>query len=308
MADENGSGTITPAPAISRDEELAWERHWGPRAGIAAALGAILPIIGYIISASITSDAGPDDTSQLIFVSEKGGTFILSSVLLGLGAVAIAGALVYLYRATKFRRPELPRVAFYVTIIGAALYFLGQIAYRVILVSKADTFATTGNQTHPEAEAVFDASILQITGALGLAAQLALGFAFVLLSLNAMRAGLLTRFMGILGIFVGVLTVIPLGSPLPIVQSFWLAALGLLFARRWPGGGLPPAWEKGEAMAWPSQQEMREQRQKILAERQRRRAGEPAAQAAAPAEPAQAPEQPTRPHSSSKKRKGKKRR
>ena len=49
-----------------------------------------------------------------------------------------------------------------------------------------------------------------------------------------MRVGLLTRFMGILGVIVGVLFVIPLGSQLPIVQCFWLIAVGLLILGRWP--------------------------------------------------------------------------
>ena len=51
-----------------------------------------------------------------------------------------------------------------------------------------------------------------------------------------MRVGLLTRFMGVLGIIVGVLFIIPLGSSLPIVQAFWLCALGALFLGRWPRG------------------------------------------------------------------------
>ena len=94
---------------------------------------------------------------------------------------------------------------------------------------------------------------------LALAGQLSLGFAFVLISLNAMRVGLLTRFMGVLGIIVGVLFVIPLGT-LQVVQPFWLLALTALFLGRWPNG-VPPAWKTGEAEPWPSQQELREQRE-----------------------------------------------
>ena len=89
-------------------------------------------------------------------------------------------------------------------------------------------------------------------GLVGLAPSLAFGFSFVLISLSAMRAGLLSRFMGILGIIVGVLYVIPLlgGGP-PIVNIFWIAALAVLFIDRWPGGR-GPAWAAGEAIPWPS--------------------------------------------------------
>ena len=76
---------------------------------------------------------------------------------------------------------------------------------------------------------------------IALAGQLAFAFSFVIVSLNAMQAGLLSRFMGVLGIIVGVLFVIPLGSPLPVVQCFWLLALAPLFLGRWPNGN-PPAW------------------------------------------------------------------
>ena len=55
-----------------------------------------------------------------------------------------------------------------------------------------------------------------------------------------MRVGLLTRFMGVLGIIVGVLFIVPLGSSLPIVQAFWLVALGVLFLRPLAVGGSRP--------------------------------------------------------------------
>jgi hypothetical protein len=88
--------------------------------------------------------------------------------------------------------------------------------------------------------------------------------------------------------------VLPILSPLPIVQTFWLGAMALLLAGRWPGG-LPPAWVTGEAQPWPSQQEAREAR---------RRNSEP--------EPAPAPEPETRSgdgqtHSSSRRKKRKRR-
>jgi hypothetical protein len=73
--------------------------------------------------------------------------------------------------------------------------------------------------------------------------------------------------MGVLGIIVGALLVIPLGSPLPIVQVFWLLALGALILGYWPSG-VPPAWESGEARPWPSSAEVRQQRR---AEMERRR-------------------------------------
>ena len=58
--------------------------------------------------------------------------------------------------------------------------------------------------------------------------------------------------MGVLGVICGALIVLPILSPLPIVQTFWLGAMAVLLAGRWPNG-VPPAWTTGEAMPWPSQ-------------------------------------------------------
>ena len=67
----------------------------------------------------------------------------------------------------------------------------------------------------------------------------ALGFAFVMLAMNAMRVGLLTRFMGVLGMIVGATFVLPLDQQ-GIIRSFWLVALGFLIVGRWPSGVPPP--------------------------------------------------------------------
>ena len=63
--------------------------------------------------------------------------------------------------------------------------------------------------------------------------------------LHAMRVGLLTRFMGTLGMALGVSIVLVALFPLLL----YVVALGLLFVGRLPGGR-PPAWEAGEAIPW----------------------------------------------------------
>ena len=79
-----------------------------------------------------------------------------------------------------------------------------------------------------------------------------MALSYVLVSMNAMRAGLLSRFMGILGVIVGALLVLPL---LPgggnFLQLFWVVALGFLFLGRWPNGR-GPAWDVVEPVPWPT--------------------------------------------------------
>ena len=70
-----------------------------------------------------------------------------------------------------------------------------------------------------------------------------------------MRAGLLSRFMGALGMIVGGLLILPvLPGGQSTVQIFWVAALGVLILGRWPNGR-GPAWDSGEADPWPTAQQ-----------------------------------------------------
>jgi len=66
-----------------------------------------------------------------------------------------------------------------------------------------------------------------------------------------MRAGLLTRFFGTLGMALGagMLFIVPAIALLTI--AVWFLWLGLMFIDRIPGGPRPPAWEAGVAIPWP---------------------------------------------------------
>jgi hypothetical protein len=83
---------------------------------------------------------------------------------------------------------------------------------------------------------------------MGISAVLALAFWLVKGSLDAMRIGLLGRFMGVVGIALGPAFVLGFGS---LILPVWLIALGMMYAGYWPRG-LPPAWESGQALPWPS--------------------------------------------------------
>ena len=98
-----------------------------------------------------------------------------------------------------------------------------------------------------EAVATSSNGLIQVAQILLLLGTFSLAVGMVLVSLNAMRIGLLTRMLGYLGVAAGAMMVL---VPLPIVQIFWLAALGLILLGRWPGGA-PPAWRTGQAEPWP---------------------------------------------------------
>lgn len=190
--------------------------------------------------------------------------------------MALGFALTFLAAAVRARRPELPRMAIPLALIGALLLAIAYVMQGLGVFSVANFL--DGPKTVDTAKDVGRNTISATASFVQLAGQLALAVAFVLISLNAMRSGLLTRFLGILGVIVGVLTIFPIG-PVLVVQPVWLLAVGLIFADTWPGG-VPLAWRTGRAEPWPSAQE--------TAERRRAARGgavaEPAPAAATPAE------------------------
>jgi hypothetical protein len=96
-------------------------------------------------------------------------------------------------------------------------------------------------------EAVSGASLRGPATGFGLGGRLGLAFALVYTCLYAMRAGLLTRFWGALGIAVGA------AALLLLIQFtlIWFIYFGLL-AAGWLPRGRPPAWAAGEAIPWPT--------------------------------------------------------
>jgi hypothetical protein len=292
---------------VTVDEQLEWERRWSTRAAVGAAVAGTLILGSFVVSALGARPSVDELTTTLLFFSRHGGNALLTSTLLSLGWLAVTLPLVYLYRATKHRRPELAAAARATALFGAVMTGVFGLVQQIALNSQANDFAHHGAQTFEEAKHALQATGLQVVQSLNFAGQLALGFGLVMLALNAMRVGLLTRFMGIVGIICGVVTGLQqlLQQP-PILQAFWLLALGYLLSGRWPSG-VPPAWSTGKAEPWPSQQEMREARERGE-ERPARGRGKSAPRAEPEAEPATAGAPAGVPHPSSKKRKRKRRR
>ena len=240
---------------MKRDEQLEWEARWSRPAAAAAAVAAFLQVASFAYGVSaLGSGTVRGEKAQQLRIDEHAGDLLVIAGLNGIGVLCMGGVLVYLFYATKARRPELQQAALILAIAGPILYAAVLTTLNIVRLDVAADFAAlpAAQQTNRAAERLEDASILSDVGLVGLAPSLAFGFSFVLISLSAMRSGLLSRFMGILGIIVGVLYVIPLlgGGP-PIVNIFWTAALAPLFLNRWPGGR-GPAWAAGEAIPWPS--------------------------------------------------------
>jgi hypothetical protein len=221
-------------------------------------------VASFVYSSATLRGSRDDDAEVLRLIDEHRTDQLVAAGFQSLAVLAMGGVLLYLYRATKHRRPETPQIALVLAIGGPIVYAGVIIALTATQLDAASEFVKGRDQSAGHAEDLLRDKLGTIQY-VGFALSLAVGFAFVLIALNAMRAGLLSRFMGILGIIVGALYVIPfLGGP-QIIQVFWIGAMALLFLGRWPGGR-GPAWDTGEAIPWPSGAEQRAARQAELPE------------------------------------------
>lgn len=265
-------------------QQREWEQRLRVPAAVCAALAAVLTLAGTFILTTLPAqpdigvlqalspafegqtDAAVNPRAAVLEYRDANlGTTSIASIMTAIGLLCMGVALLYLYRATAARKTDTPRVLRYAIAFGPATTAIAGVAFTFVLAGAASDFLAGDDRSRDAVNDALAGGAIPILAGFQYAGLLATAVATVLASLHAMRAGLLTRFMGILGIIVGILFVIPFGA-LPLVQAVWLASLAPLFLLRWPGG-TPPAWERGEAVPWPSQQEIREQRLRAAEQR-----------------------------------------
>jgi hypothetical protein len=303
------------AAVASPEEQLAWEARQRPRAGAAAIIAgftsvlAILwfrlaiqdaPRVGFLDALREAFESGPVGdrpslrTPIFEYFADRPLVFIGTGVLQAISMAGLAWAVTFLAAAARARRPELPRYLLYVTLVGAVLVGVSSLLNGIGSVLAFNDFLDS-DRTVDAARDISGQPLLATAILIGQLAPLALAAGLLLVSLNAMRVGLLTRFLGVLGMISGGLTVFSSFFLFaPFVQAFWMLALGFVFLNLGRQGA-PPAWRTGNAEPWPSQREVAAARR---AERQPPAAPEDA-------EPQHVPA--GRPHPASKKRKRKRR-
>lgn len=261
---------MSASPTVTPGAQLEWEGRAGRVTAGAAFLAAVLALAALPLRARIVN--GKDLDERFLSVHAEAGRYLAGAAIDALSTLLLIFVIVYLYRCTKARRAELLSATLTLGIGGSVAYAVWRFGSALVFVDSASDFSTsripasvsriTDPQAYLEAvdplrraERLAADSPAQTLDYLGLGSILAVAFSLLLLSLNAMRAGLLSRFMGVLGIVLAVLYGLG-GGPPPVIYGFWLGALGALFLGRWPGGR-GPAWETGEAVPWPSAAKMR---------------------------------------------------
>lgn len=217
------------------------------------------------LSPALTGQRAPAVSArapEVAYLSKHALWLISSSVLTAIAIAVLVLVLVLIVDATRYRRPESWPPARLVVLIAGSAFALVNVIHWVALVVLSHSFT----HSHDQSGKAVDRALLTSGGlgvtlqTLGLFLALALTVGMIAAMVGALRAGLLPRWLAVLGIFSGLLFLPLFGSTtFQLIPAFWMAATGFLLLGRLPSGE-PPAWKAGEAIPWPSGAEMRAQR------------------------------------------------
>jgi hypothetical protein len=216
-----------------------------PTVGLVEGLG---PAISGVANPTVSPRA-----SEVKFISHHAFTLIVGSVLAAIAVAGLTLILLVLVDATRFRRPSTWVAARPLVLFGGIAVAVVSVAHQVISAIQTHNFAVGHDfSNHAVNHALTEGSVNITMEYIDLLAGLALAAGVIATMINALRTGLLPRWMGILGIFSGLLIFLPIGgAELQVVPALWMVMMGILYAGRWPNAE-PPAWAAGEARPWPS--------------------------------------------------------
>jgi NADH:ubiquinone oxidoreductase subunit 6 (subunit J) len=221
-----------------------------PKVGL---LQGIEPALSGVANPTVSPRA-----AEVKFISHHAVPLTAGSVVAAVAVGVLTLVLLLLVDATRFRRPESWSMTRPLVLFGGVAVAVVSIGHQVLSAILTHRFSVGHDfSDHAVELALTKGTANTISNYLDLLAVLALAAGMIAAMVGAMRVGLLTRWMGVLGIFTGVLIFLPIGGDtLEIVPAFWITAMGMLYAGRWPGGD-PPAWISGEARPWPTRADQR---------------------------------------------------
>ena len=245
---------------MSKAEIRESERRWAAPVFIACLLAVVAFVAAILIQQSADLPTDATLAESLESFDENRNVLILGRILQAVAIGLLVAPLVYLFRATLNRSDQIRRGLLGIVIVGPLFFAAGGILGTFALDSIATDFVLEDSTCvdEEEIEAQDDCieedviradSTFGVAGGISLAGSLGLLVGMVYTCLQAMRIGLLTRFLGSLGMALGVAVLLfgPIGPPAVVLYCF---SLGMLFIGRWPSGK-PPAWDAVEAIPWP---------------------------------------------------------
>jgi small-conductance mechanosensitive channel len=254
----------------NREQVRERESRWAVPAAVSAFLAGILMILPNFVS----SISGDGSAELLRSVDANGGNAMLTGLLQAGAFLFALLPLAYLFGAARARSERVLAPLIVLVVLAPLMVAAGTVLYGQARQEAADHFVAgeakptiTAKEVKEECEgekplaacekeereddaasnAISDASLTPVATILSLGGALLFAISLFYTCLWAMRTGLLTRFWGSLGMALGIAFLIGFF----ILGLVWFIFLGLLFLGLVPGGK-PPAWEAGEAVAWPT--------------------------------------------------------
>jgi hypothetical protein len=267
------------------NEQVAKETERRTRLGVPAFAGGILYLLSGIITSStlngaptvgilqgltpaLSGEANPATSpraAEVKFISHHASSLLIGSVIAAVAIGALTLVLLLLVDATRFRRPQTWGPLRTLVLVGGVTLAVVSVAHQAVTAIETHNFAVGHDlSNHAVDNALTKGTANVVIDYVDLLAGLSVAVGMIIAMVNAMRVGLVTRWMGVLGIFTGILIFLPIGgATLEVVPSFWLVAMGILYIGKWPKSrstpeGMPPAWESGEARPWATRAQLRE--------------------------------------------------
>lgn len=240
---------------MSKQQLIEREQRYGRTAGLLGIIGVILILLPAFIGlgGDFNSLAADEYAERLEAFDANRSEILVSQVIQAIGLLLFAPPLLFLFQAALYRSSAVRRQLMPLTVIGPLLYAVALVLFYVAYDAAAPAFIegtpASGDIDQFAEDTLTEESTYGLYLGLQLAAALSLVVAVIYTSLQAMRVGLLTRFVGTLGMALGVGFILfgPLG---PLALGIYLLTISLLIADWWRGPR-PPAWETGEAIPWP---------------------------------------------------------
>ncbi len=279
MGTEGKEISQTPQGA-SGAEVVEAESVFAKRVAASAVGAAIFWLAALVTSAQAPSNAD-NYLSSLVGLQSRMGPASVAGITKGLAIVFMISPVIFVLRAAAARGGNVPRFAPGLVVVGGILFAITSVIQPIMLVQLAKEFADNSGLTFDEYKRLFNAPLPSIVAGGVFLGSVCLAFGVVIGSLRAMKVGLLTRFIAMVGV-VGGLGLLPpeiIGSfvgPGVVLFIFsvatWFLMIAALVSDRWPAGR-PPAWNDGEPHPWPTAAERREE---AIAAREAKNNGKPA--------------------------------